>query len=346
MKPLTISEITATTTAANLFGVKSNADITALCADPDKLYEAIKGNDELIQAIEATADASGALEPQEVLDAINNYLMAIKAEIKNAAKGSNPVVTVNNRSYSFATVQAPAKEQTRVFVMTEARNYGEIRKSRTANGSNYRPVNIGGYYLINNQDGSISTHPDNILTNSALVSKFLKSYDINSNETLIIEDNLAFNVVTESRIAGVTTYLETAPEAVQAAKGKDAKDVVRGVNAAGQPTILCYHSVTSEFAFRRLGTKITDSHLTMLTKNVERVAEARLKAIEDTAKDKELAEVNTKKEVAVVEAKETAAAKAIELKINAVVGQAALLSQHGINMQALLIAALGGQQEK
>lgn len=338
-------EITAQTTAAQLFNVKDNAAISALCGSPDDLYAAIDGNDDLIQAIEATADDTGALDPQEVLDAINNYLKAVKAEIKNAAK-NNGNVTVNNRTYSFAKEQAPAKEMTRVFVMTEARNYGEIRKSRTANGSNYRPVNIGGYYLVNNQDGSISTHPDNILTNSALVSKFLKSYDINSNETLIIENNLAFNVVTEARIAGATTYLETAVEAVQAAKGKDPKDVVRSTNAAGQPTVLCYHSVSSEFAFRRLGTKITDSHLNMLTKNVERVAEARLKAIEDTAKDKELAEVNTRKEVAVVEAKETAAAKAIELKINAVVGQAALLSQHGINMQALLIAALGGQQEK
>lgn len=341
-------EITAQTTAAQLFNVKDNAAISALCGNPDELYAAIEGFNELIEAIEATADDTGALDPQEVLDAINNYLKAVKAEIKNAAKNSNPIVTVNNRSYSFATVQAPAKEITRVFVMTECRNYGEIRKSRTQNGNTYRPVNIGGYYLINNADGSISTHPDNILTNSALVSKFMKNYDINSNETLDLTEtgNLAFNVVTEARIAGVTTYLETAVEAVQAAKGKDPKDVVRSTNAAGQPTVLCYHSVSSDFAFRRLGTKITDSHLSMLTKNVERVAEARLKAIEDTAKDKELAEVNTRKEVAVVEAKETAAAKAIELKINAVVGQAALLSQHGINMQALLIAALGGQQEK
>jgi hypothetical protein len=336
-------EITAQTTAANLFGVKDNAAISALCLTPDELYGAIEGNDELIEAIEATADDSGTLDPQQVLDAVNSYLKAVKAEIKNAGKNGNPVVTVNNRTYSFAKEQAPAKEQTRVFVMTECRNYGEIRKSRTANGSNYRPVNIGGYYLINNQDGSISTHPDNILTNSALVSKFIKDYDINSNETLDLTQDgksLAFNVVTEGRIAGVTTYLETAPEAVQAAKGKDPKDVVRSSNAAGQSTVLCYHTISNEFAFRRLGTKITDSHLTMLTKNVERVAEARLKAIEDTAKDKELAEVNTKKEIAAIEAKENASAKAIELKINAVVGQAAILAEHKIDMQALLIAAL------
>ena len=333
-------EITAQTTAAQLFNVKDNAAISALCGNPDELYATIEGNDDLIQAIEATADDTGALDPQEVITAINEYLKAVKAEIK-AAKGSNANVTVNNRTYSFAKEQSPAKEMTRVFVMTEARNYGEIRKSRTANGSNYRPVNIGGYYLVNNSDGSISTQPDNILTNSALVSKFIKGYDINSNETMNLSgDNLAFNVVTEARIAGVTTYLETAPEAVQAAKGKDPKDVVRSTNAAGQPTILCFHSVTTEFAFRRLGTKITDSHLQMLTRNVERVSEARLKAIEATAEAKELAIVNTQKEVAAIEAKENASAKAIELKINAVVGQAAVLAEHKIDMQALLIAAL------
>lgn len=337
-------EITANTTAAQLFNVKSNAEISALCGNPDDLYAVIEGNDELIEAIEATADSDGILDPQEVLEAINSYLKAVKAEIKNASKNSN--VIVNNRSYSFATVQSPAKENTRVFVMTEVRNYGEIRKSRTTNGSNYRPVNIGGYYLINNQDGSISTHPDNILTNSALVSKFIKKYDINSNETIDLTENeksLAFNVVTESRIAGITTYLETAPEAVQAAKGKDAKDVVRSVNAAGQQTVLCFHTVSNEFAFRRLGTKITESHLIMLTRNVERVSEARLKAIEDTAKDKELAQVTTQKEVAIVQAKEESAAKAIELKINAVVGQADKLAEHGIDMQALLIAALSSK---
>lgn len=334
-------EITAQTTAAAIFNVKSNAEISALCSNPDELYTAISGNDELIGAIEATADDSGGLDPQEVLDAVNNYLRAVKAEIKNASK--NNAVTVNNRSYSFATKQSPAKEQTRVFVMTEARNYGEIRKSRTANANNYRPVNIGGYYLVNNQDGSITTYPDNILTNSALVSKFMLGYDINSNETLDLTESgksLAFNVVTEARIAGVTTYLETAPEAVQAAKNKDAKDIIRSINAAGQPTVLCFHTVSGEFTFRRLGTKITQDHLTMLNRNVERVAEAKLKAIETTAEAKELAEVNTKREIASIEARENASAKAIELKINAVVGQASILAEHKIDMQALLIAAL------
>lgn len=306
--------------------------------DYDDVYEAII-DDVLAERLERHQIENGeAIDPTVALQLAEERLAEMLKPEKVAAD-TKPSTIESKGEFAFAEEQNSPKEESSVFVISSIRPYGPVRTARTGKKTKYRSLNCGGYYLDQTPEGEIKLSPGNVLSNSALFGKIVEFDDITSDEEITLEAELAFNVINEQRIAHETTYFETSPAAIAAAK-KERVSVTR--NSQGILGVNCYHKVTTK-AFKRLGSKVMSKHLNMLEEQMQRTREAKLGAMEETAKERALSSINLEKEVNLEKARGEAKGIEVSSKIKAISDNAEALKELGVDMQSVILAALGGK---
>jgi hypothetical protein len=378
-------EIKATTTVEEIFGAADKNAVLGMINDCNDagdftdLKDAVKDHTELLEAIEKQIENADddKLVPMDVWDAAEAYLTDIQDELVKAEQDDKtPVVdekditsqdeeayfkvTAGKKVYYISKLQedhTSTEKFQRQVKITTLRPYGKVRNA-TSSGKKMRSVTMEGSYMEEREDGTIKFHPQPLQSNTRLVSRVFgkaiekAKFDLfkiteDGHELDVADADVVYNVNFQKTVAKTTTYFETSREGIAAAKSVGVDPTF---NQKGERGVWCLHRNTNDADFTGLSGRADKDQVKLLLDNFRRINEARISALEATAVATATAEIEKQKAVAIELAKGEAKGKAetasTQGKLSAVIGSAEKLTELGVNIENVLIAALGGVVNK